>query len=231
MGYHLVDRVYNEVPKFVKLSDDSDNGGTDVSEQALLAALAHKCNDQTYECYPSGLLLASMTHLADEPTVSRILGRLKKKGYVKVWKTKSPVKIKANGKEIVPKHAHNNYRLCFPKEEVKPKVKTEVSCLGNNNELSWEQPNISNISSQAEINEAWELAYTSLSLHRLSKEQIEGTKRAFQALLGPKAEQEPKSALHFVDVFIKWMDTLSKEDRNNPKFLSDELIRQTRNIT
>lgn len=223
MGYHLVDRVYNEVPKFVKLSDDSDNGGTDVSEQALLAALAHKCNDQTYECYPSSLLLASMTHLADEPTVSRILGRLKKKGYVKVWKTKSPVKIKANGKEIVPKHAHNNYRLCFPKEEVKPKVKTEVSCLGNNNELSREQPNISNISSQAEINEAWEMAIKHLPLSQLSEQRLEKIKGLFEGLLRPKAQG---TALRFVDSFIKEFERHPSDRMSDAEVCANDFLVQ-----
>lgn len=223
MGYHLVDRVYNEVPKFVKLSDDSDNGGTDVSEQALLAALAHKCNDQTYECYPSGLLLASMTHLADEPTVSRILGRLKKKGYVKVWKTKSPVKIKANGKEIVPKHAHNNYRLCFPKEEVKPKVKTEVSCLGNNNELSREQPNISNISSQAEINEAWEMAIKHLPLSQLNEQRLEKLKGLFEGLLRPKAQG---TALRFVDSFIKEFERHPSDRMSDAEVCANDFLVQ-----
>lgn len=223
MGYHLVDRVYNEVPKFVKLSDDSDNGGTDVSEQALLAALAHKCNDQTYECYPSGLLLASMTHLADEPTVSRILGRLKKKGYVKVWKTKSPVKIKANGKEIVPKHAHNNYRLCFPKEEVKPKVKIEVSCLGNNNELSREQPNISNISSQAEINEAWEMAIKHLPLSQLSEQRLEKLKELFEGILRPKAQG---TALRFVDSFIKEFERHPSDRMSDAEVCANDFLAQ-----
>lgn len=223
MGYHLVDRVYNEVPKFVKLSDDSDNGGTDVSEQALLAALAHKCNDQTYECYPSGLLLASMTHLADEPTVSRILGRLKKKGYVKVWKTKSPVKIKANGKEIVPKHAHNNYRLCFPKEEVKPKVKTEVSCLGNNNELSREQPNISSISSQAEINEAWEMAIKHLPLSQLSEQRLEKLKELFEGILRPKAQG---TALRFVDSFIKEFERHPSDRMSDAEVCANDFLVQ-----
>ena len=56
-------------------------GATTASEQAILAALAYRANEKTELCFPKQETLAEMTHY-NRATVSIILNRLRKKGYI-----------------------------------------------------------------------------------------------------------------------------------------------------
>lgn len=228
MGYKMQARVYTEIPAY---KDKLCPGGTKVTEQAVLAALAYKCNDETLECWPGEDLIAQMTHVADKTVVSRQIGALKRKGFLTVWKNKSPIKIKANGKEFTPRFSHNNYYFHFPNDAEKQVVKTDVSCSSVNNELIQDQPNKNPKSSQAEINEAWERAFTSLSLHRLNDTRIKSVKDRFLDLLGPATQKDPMFALRFVDVMSKWTKALDSDLFNDPDRLAEDLIRQVESIT
>lgn len=92
MGYKTLSRVYNEILP----------GMTDSTTQAVLAALAFRCNDETGLCYPSEETLMQMTHFG-KTGITNAIRRAKRKGLLSVVRTR-----------IGTKWGHNNYVINFP---------------------------------------------------------------------------------------------------------------------
>ena len=111
MGFRFVDAAYR-----LAKSDTSPVA------QAVLVALAFRCNDATRQCYPKQETLEEMTHLA-RSTVKKGLNELKERGFLE-WDSGGY----ANRRGKYGQPLSNSYRIKLPESVMKePEVAEEAN--------------------------------------------------------------------------------------------------------